>query len=97
MWLHTVLAVLYTGLCPSLVRESSLPKDWRSQTISEDSYPSITDANSRRLQAEGAISLYVDFGDVGHHFRLIIVKNLGLKTIIVSASIQKYVQGIFVQ
>ena len=45
--MHTVLAVLDTGSGPNLVRESLLPKDWRSLAIKQDSYPSIRDANGR--------------------------------------------------
>ena len=95
--MHTILAVLDTGSGPNLVRESLLPKDWRSFAIKQDSYPSIRDANGRRLQVEGVATLHVDIGDVSHRVRFLVVKNLAVKAILGCAFIKRYVQGIFPQ
>ena len=61
--MHSVLAILDAGADPNMVRVSFLPKDWRRFLVKTDSpYPLIRDANGRKLNVEGVVSIYLNIG-----------------------------------
>ena len=59
MVMHAVEAVLATGAGPNLVRDSMLPSDWRWYASSSAKLPRVRDANNRRLNVEGVISVAI--------------------------------------
>ena len=95
--MHSADAVLDTGAGPNFVRESLLPVNWRKHSADASGYPSIRDANNRRLKLSGVIPMYVDIGGFQLRTNFLVCSELAVKVILGCDFIQKYVQAILPQ
>ena len=95
--MHTVEAVLDTGAGPNFVRESLLPPDWRKYSTDASAYPSIRDANNRRLKISGVVRMHVDIGGYELHTSFLVCRELAVQALLGCDFIQKYVEAILPQ
>ena len=95
--MHTANAVLDTGAGPNLVRESSLPKDWRKHARQALELPRIHDANNRQLRVEGVVNLHLDIGGQSLRTHFLVCRDLAVPVILGCSFIQRFVQAILPQ
>ena len=95
--MQPVEAVLDTGAGPNFVRESLLPVNWRRYAADASGYPSIRDANNRRLKVSGVIPMYVEIGGFQLCTSFLVCKELAVHVILGCDFIQKYVAAILPQ
>jgi hypothetical protein len=92
--LAPVKAVFDTGAGPKLVHEGILPKGWERFLIPNQPLHRINNAGGKRMPVRGAITLYVQVGDLITRVRFYVVPGLGTPCILGCNFINLHVRSV---
>jgi Retroviral aspartyl protease len=87
-------AILDTGAGPNLIREEVLPQDWSRYRVADARLYNIVGAGGKRLLQKGAISLFLQVGNLRTQARFIVVHSLAAECILSCQFIDRHVRSI---